>query len=269
MYRRDKCRRFQEICHYVSDYSSDKISIMLKDLRTIPPFEDLDEATLQLLEPIFHRFNCPAGTVVFDQGDPAVYLYMLQRGMVTVRYKPYDGPPINLTQIPAGGVFGWSAVVGNPAYTSGAVAKEDLETIRVRGADLRGLAVQYPEVGRIILDKLAAKVSTRWKDANRQAREILEQAISAEKEKGTKAMATTRDPAKEIQLKALIEQVSAYVEQFHGGSVEFVSLDGNRITVRLGGACLGCPLVPATLHGWVAGTVHQFFPDIEVESSED
>jgi CRP-like cAMP-binding protein len=241
---------------------------MLKDLRTIPPFEDLDEASLQLLEPIFHRFNCAAGTVVFDQGDPAIYLYLLQRGTVIVRYKPYDGPLLNLTQIPAGGVFGWSAVVGNPAYTSGAVAKEDVEAIRVRGADLRGLAVRYPEVGRIILDKLAAKVSTRWKDSNRQAREILEQAISAEKQKGSKAMATTRDPAKEIQLKALIERVSAYVEQFHGGSVEFVSLDGNRLTVRLGGACLGCPLLPSTLQGWVAGTVHQFFPEIEVISSE-
>jgi Fe-S cluster biogenesis protein NfuA len=34
--------------------------------------------------------------------------------------------------------------------------------------------------------------------------------------------------------------------------------------VHLGGACLGCPLSPVTLRGWVAGTVHQFFPDIEV-----
>ena len=211
---------------------------MLKDLRTIPPFEDLDEDTLQLLEPLFYRFNCPAGTVVFEQGDPAVYLYMLQRGTVTVRYKPYDGPPINLTQIPAGGVFGWSAVVGNPAYTSGAVAKEDLDAIRVRGADLRGLAVQHPKVGRIILDKLAAKVSTRWKDSTRQARQILEEAINTEKQKGTNGH------AREEQVRSLVERLSAYVEQFHGGSVEFVSLTGNRLTVRLGGACLGCPLVP-------------------------
>jgi len=68
----------------------------------------------------------------------------------------------------------------------------------------------------------------------------------------------------EQQIRALIEKVSAYVEQFHGGSVEFVAFDGKSLSVRLGGACLGCPLSPATLHGWVAGTVHQFFPDIEV-----
>lgn len=65
------------------------------------------------------------------------------------------------------------------------------------------------------------------------------------------------------QLKVLLEQLSAYIEQFHGGSVEFVSFDGKILKVRLGGACLGCPLSPATLHGWVEGTVRQFFPDIE------
>jgi Fe-S cluster biogenesis protein NfuA len=69
------------------------------------------------------------------------------------------------------------------------------------------------------------------------------------------------------RMQALIEQISAYVEHFHGGSVEMVSFDGKVLKVRLGGACLGCPLLPSTLHGWVEGTVRQFFPEIErVES---
>ena len=81
-------------------------------------------------------------------------------------------------------------------------------------------------------------------------------------------MSTPANHTPEEQLKSLLAQVSAYVEQFHGGSVEFVSFDGNKLTVRLGGACLGCPLLPSTLHGWVAGTVHQFFPYIEVVAAE-
>ncbi len=71
------------------------------------------------------------------------------------------------------------------------------------------------------------------------------------------------DPKTELQMKALIEQLSAYIETFHGGSVEYVEFDGKLLKVRLGGACLGCPLSPSTLHGWVEGTVRQFFPDIE------
>jgi Fe-S cluster biogenesis protein NfuA len=70
------------------------------------------------------------------------------------------------------------------------------------------------------------------------------------------------DPKAEMQMKALVEQLSAYIETFHGGSAEYVSFDGKVLRVRLGGACLGCPLSPSTLHGWVEGTVRQFFPDI-------
>jgi Fe-S cluster biogenesis protein NfuA len=65
------------------------------------------------------------------------------------------------------------------------------------------------------------------------------------------------------QMKGLIEQLDAYITQYHGGSVELVSFDGIKLKVHLGGACLGCPLSPTTLHGWVEGTVKQFFPEIE------
>jgi len=77
-------------------------------------------------------------------------------------------------------------------------------------------------------------------------------------------MNATSVHTQEEQIRSLLERVSAYVEQFHGGTVEFAGFDGKTLRVRLGGACLGCPLQPATLHGWVAGTVHQFFPNIEV-----
>jgi Fe-S cluster biogenesis protein NfuA len=69
--------------------------------------------------------------------------------------------------------------------------------------------------------------------------------------------------SREEQLKALVEQLSAYIEQYHGGSVRLVSFDDNVVRVEFGGACLGCPLSKNTLHGWVEGTVRQFFPDID------
>lgn len=71
------------------------------------------------------------------------------------------------------------------------------------------------------------------------------------------------ESSKEEQVRALLDRISAYIEHFHGGSVEMVSLEGNVLKVHLGGACLGCPLLPSTLHGWVEGTVRQFFPEIE------
>ena len=74
------------------------------------------------------------------------------------------------------------------------------------------------------------------------------------------------DAPTEEQVRTLVDKLSAYIEQFHGGSVEMVSFDGKVLTVRLGGACLGCPLLPSTLQGWVEGTIKQFFPDLQVKS---
>ena len=69
------------------------------------------------------------------------------------------------------------------------------------------------------------------------------------------------------QLRGLIEQLNSYITNYHGGSVELVSYDGKVVKVKLGGACLGCPLSPVTVKGWVEGTVRQFFTHIEkVES---
>jgi len=70
------------------------------------------------------------------------------------------------------------------------------------------------------------------------------------------------------QMENLIESISAYIEQYHGGSAELVSFEDDIVKVRLGGACLGCPLSTATLKGWVQGTIHQFFPEVTVEAAD-
>ncbi len=75
------------------------------------------------------------------------------------------------------------------------------------------------------------------------------------------------DASAEERMRALIETLSAYIENFHGGSVELISFDGERLKVHLSGACLGCPLSPVTLHGWVEGTARQFFPDLKTVES--
>ena len=71
------------------------------------------------------------------------------------------------------------------------------------------------------------------------------------------------DATEAERMRALIETLSAYIEYYHGGAAELVSFDGATLKVRLSGACLGCPLSPQTLHGWIEGSVKQFFPDIK------
>ncbi len=67
----------------------------------------------------------------------------------------------------------------------------------------------------------------------------------------------------EERVRALVERLSAYIEYYHGGRVEFVALEGDTLRVRLGGACAQCGLTEVTLHGWIEGTVRQFFPEVQ------
>lgn len=71
------------------------------------------------------------------------------------------------------------------------------------------------------------------------------------------------EASKEERMKALIETISAYIEHYHGGAVEMVDYADSVLTVKLLGACEGCDLAQVTLHGWVEGTVKQFFPDLD------
>ena len=67
----------------------------------------------------------------------------------------------------------------------------------------------------------------------------------------------------EERVRALVERLSAYIEYYHGGWVEFVGVEGDTLKVRMGGACARCGLSEVTLHGWIEGTVRQFFPEIK------
>jgi CRP-like cAMP-binding protein len=152
---------------------------MFKEFESVPLLKDLDDSILRLLEPLFEPYSCPAGAVIFEQGEPARYLYLILAGAVEMLYKPYDGPQLTLTNLTQGSIIGWSAVVGNAAYTSGAVCKEDCTAIRMTGRDLQKLCVKEPEAGRIILDLLAESVSSRWQDAREQIQTLLNSTVSA------------------------------------------------------------------------------------------
>ena len=128
---------------------------------------------MELLQPLFEPYSCPAGTVVLRQGTPADHIYLIMKGKVEVSYKPYDGTPITVSMLEKNGLFGWSAVVGSSEYTSSATAIEDLEALRVRGSDLRRFCREHPEEGREILERLANAVSSRWKDAHEQVKSML------------------------------------------------------------------------------------------------
>jgi len=240
---------------------------MLDKLSRFPLFNDLGSADIELIAPLFHVRTYTSDSVIIEQGEMAICLYLLTYGSVEIRYKPYDGEVLKLNSLQVGGVFGWSSVLGNKVYSSSVISTSAVEVLMICGDDLRSLRENHPQTGALVMERLARAVSKRWVAAQKQVNSMINKGVLENIQplgKGTDSMNTPVTSPKEEQLKVLLNQVSAYIEQFHGGSVDFVSFDGETLKVHLGGACLGCPLSPSTLHGWVEGTVRQFFPEIKV-----
>ena len=137
---------------------------------------------MDLLAPLFESYTCNAGVTVLQQGKPADFLYLVVSGKVEMIYKPYDGVSITISHVEKDGLFGWSAVVGSDTYTSSAIAIEKLETMRIRGSELRKLCLEHPEAGKEILERLASSVSSRVQNAQSQVKSMLEQGLKEKRD---------------------------------------------------------------------------------------
>jgi CRP-like cAMP-binding protein len=122
-------------------------------------FKDFSLAQCNVLRPLFIPRHEPAGTTIFEQGDPAEYLYI-----VVARVRPE-------------GVVGWSAALGSPTYTSAAICSTECQMLRVRSQDLRQLCEQDPETATLLLERLAAVIAERLRNTHHHVMALLEQGL--------------------------------------------------------------------------------------------
>jgi CRP-like cAMP-binding protein len=151
-----------------------EIEMSTVNFKKIPLFNDLSPTQQELLRPLFYPCDYYADSVIFEQGNPAEFLYIVIVGEVVVNFKPDDGPPINVACVTPGGVVGWSAALGSRRYTSSAVSTAYTQLLRVRGSDLRTLCEQHPNTGIIILDRLAGVIAERLQSTHEIVVKLLE-----------------------------------------------------------------------------------------------
>jgi len=78
-------------------------------------FQGFREETLAKVLEAMERRSYPAGAFIFQGGEPADYLYLLDQGRVRLRFGQSGQVAYALNE--AGDVFGWSSMVNQKEYT--------------------------------------------------------------------------------------------------------------------------------------------------------
>lgn len=151
-----------------------------QDYARLSIFTGLDGEQISQLSQFIDECQFPKDYVIFEQGQPANRLYILLSGEVFIRYKPYDGPPLLVARIEPGGVFGWSAALRRDIYTSGAEAVQESVAYCIRGENLNTLCAEYPQTGKIFLERLASVIVERLSSTHTQVLGILTQVMDEE-----------------------------------------------------------------------------------------
>jgi len=111
-------------------------------------------------------FRYMRGEVIFHEGDPGLYLYIVKSGEIAIEGRvPSKGTRTTLTVGP-GDVFSWSALVEPHIETAGARAVEESEVLGIKGGALMDLCREDVGLGfelhRALTDVIAARlVATR------------------------------------------------------------------------------------------------------------
>jgi CRP-like cAMP-binding protein len=140
--------------------------------------EGFSEDQVEILKPIIEDVRFEADQVIFQQGDLADYLYFVIDGGVSIRFKPDDGPVLNVAEVEQGGVFGWSSALGSQSYTSSAVCTECGLFIRLEGDNLKTLCQEHPETGILILNRLAGVIAQRLRGTHKQVVDLLHRGLN-------------------------------------------------------------------------------------------
>lgn len=123
-------------------------------------FRDLPAGTLQKIAALASRRTCPAGTVIFSQGDEGDALYGVVSGQVRISSSTRDGREALFNVMKAGDSFGEIALVDGKPRTASAVAVAECDLMVIRRAQFRELMAREPQLPIHLLTLFCERL--RW-----------------------------------------------------------------------------------------------------------
>lgn len=142
--------------------------ISLEILRRYPYFAGVREESLKRLAMIADERSVPAGTVMFRDGDPADYLYIVVGGEVDIQYLLGNDELRTVDTLVAGDLLCWSALVEPYKATAIGTTKTKTDLVRFGAAKLRTLCDEDPLLGYRLSNQVAKLLAHRLEGARIQ-----------------------------------------------------------------------------------------------------
>ncbi len=134
-------------------------------------FGDLNEIHLDLVLMICQEQGGQAGEVIFEQDDPGDALYVVARGEVEIYLPANGGEPVRLAILKENETFGESILVAEGERNASARFHTEGQLLRLPRTQVVRLMADYPEIGYLILRRMAADLTLKLRNANRQIRD--------------------------------------------------------------------------------------------------
>ena len=110
----------------------------------------------------------PAGTVLFEEGQPGDYMYVVQAGEIEIRRQVGETERV-LAVLPAGEFFGEMAIINERPRSATAIVREPSRLLVIEGRTFEAMLRARPEIAMRIIKSLA----TRLESANQHVELLL------------------------------------------------------------------------------------------------
>ena len=129
------------------------------NIETLPLFEGIDADVVRQISQASSARIFNKGDTIFEKGNPARFLYILEQGEIELVDKSRDGNSINLTD--PGAVFGWSSLAESGVYTSTAVCRSETSAQCIAKSDIEPVLNQNPKAAVALYQRLGELLTKR------------------------------------------------------------------------------------------------------------
>jgi CRP/FNR family cyclic AMP-dependent transcriptional regulator len=114
--------------------------------------------TMDVLD-ISEKLSQKEGFVLFKEGAPATYFYILLKGRVKLSLG-YTGPVVYMARQP-GEIIGWSGLIGRDVYSASGECMEPTNLLKFDRDHFLGILKKYPQNEALLFKRLAEMLGNR------------------------------------------------------------------------------------------------------------